>query len=393
VKKNKFKYILRKRQPYNNFTSPPGTTHCQPADGDGRDQPTPHKHCIFLTKHPYFYQIATWFKLKQKKMKKRFYIIGCMLAIGMIVGMTSCQDDLLRKEDFRASETIDMERGELTTFNSVAGTASTPVSAGGITPYIIQGADNKPGDEGDNRTCAEAATACGISSFEFSSDRVNYNGDFDKAFPDGFTVTTNGTYVSWSFSPPDGYCVVNIAVIVKGGPAANVYFYDGPVYADSGLASPVVPGPSGNTAGLSNLTFCYNLEPCNGDEDCWKGETAWTAGPRYTNRGNWAMYTAYEAGKTVNIIAGQHHVAGIAHFSAVVGGKVTITLTLGDDFRLADTRENVKIQGYAKAPSGNPAPGRFANKITVAGSPVVIEVPAADFYGVHMDVEMKVPCD
>jgi hypothetical protein len=126
------------------------------------------------------------------------------------------------------------------------GTPSTPVSDGGITPYIIAGAS-----EGGNRTCEEVGFAF-ATSYAFSSNRVNYDQDgdvFDSDFPTGLTVTvTDDTYVSWSSTFGIG------AVIVKGGNDANVYVYDPQSTSDSGLASP--PNASGNFANLSNITFC-----------------------------------------------------------------------------------------------------------------------------------------
>src|SRR5688572_17275114 len=50
------------------------------------------------------------------------------------------------------------------------------------------------------------------------------------------------------------------AVVVKGGPDANVYFYNPEVTSDTGLHAPV--NPSNNTFfGLSHLLFCYDVEP------------------------------------------------------------------------------------------------------------------------------------
>lgn len=124
----------------------------------------------------------------------------------------------------------------------IAQTPSVPVSAAGVIPMIY------PSDQGGNVTCDQ------VGEYEFDSDRINYNdGVFDAAFPAGLTVNTDGTFVTWSSSFGIG------AVIVKGGNDANVYVYDTPAYGDSGLASPV--NASGNPAGLSNITFCWNPEP------------------------------------------------------------------------------------------------------------------------------------
>jgi hypothetical protein len=52
------------------------------------------------------------------------------------------------------------------------------------------------------------------------------------------------------------------AVIVKGGPDADVYQYDPPseVTADTALHAPVNPN-NNNFYGLSHISFCYDVEP------------------------------------------------------------------------------------------------------------------------------------
>jgi hypothetical protein len=49
------------------------------------------------------------------------------------------------------------------------------------------------------------------------------------------------------------------AVIVKGGPDSNVYFYSPEATGDTGLHAPEVP--SGKWAGLSHISFCYDVGP------------------------------------------------------------------------------------------------------------------------------------
>jgi hypothetical protein len=76
-------------------------------------------------------------------------------------------------------------------------------------------------------------------------------------FPDGFntvTITSDGTFFDWTST-------LGIdAVIVKGGPNANVYIYDPPAeaFSDTGLHSPA--NPSGGFAGISHIEFCYDYE-------------------------------------------------------------------------------------------------------------------------------------
>jgi hypothetical protein len=225
-----------------------------------------------------------------------------------------------------------------------------------------------------------------LGEFEFSSDKYDYeNEDFyDFFLQKGLTVTvTEDTYVTWSYTPPAGMCIVNMAVIVKGTNAANVYIYDFEVYGDTGLASPLA-GNSGTPANLSNLTFCWNLVECE-EEKCYEfqGETAWAGGTRYVTKGNWATYTPYAEGP-VKVFAGQTIEVGTATFSAVVNGEVTITIELTGDWVLEDVDEALKIQGYdVKPPAENPAPGLFA---TYKGNDLTVTVPAFNFYGIHLNV-------
>ncbi len=124
----------------------------------------------------------------------------------------------------------------------------------------------------------------------------------------------------------------------------------------------------------------------------WKEETAWAAGSRYVQPGNWATYTPYVAGSTVDLLAGQTMQAGAVYFSALEGGMVTIAILLNGGWRFApDNPESVKVQDYTDAPSGNPAPGQFDHKAAdIAGSFAVMVVPENNFYGIHVDVEWLV---
>jgi len=130
----------------------------------------------------------------------------------------------------------------------------------------------------------------------------------------------------------------------------------------------------------------------------FKGETAWAANGntpgelRYSQRGNWATYVAY-AEKTTTLFAGQHIDVGSVTFSAPDSGEITITINLSGGWEFADSAGNVKIQDYDKAPSGNPAPGRFAHKNSADStqSSFSISVPLNNFYGVHVNVGQWMP--
>lgn len=73
---------------------------------------------------------------------------------------------------------------------------------------------------------------------------------------------------------------------------------------------------------------------------------------------------------------------------------VEIRIELAECFRFDPLEEeNVKIQGYATAPSGNPAPGGFAHRGFGEDRTFSMMVPLNEFYGVHVDVEREVECE
>jgi hypothetical protein len=218
-------------------------------------------------------------------------------------------------------------------------------------------------------------------------------------FDNTINVTNNdGVFFDWVASSfPLG------AVVVKGGPNANVFAYDSPASADSDLYAPLNPNtvaPS-DTFDISHASFCWNKDEAG---LCYQEETAWGVGRRYVKKGNWAMYVPYESGETVQIrAAGGNGVgmdAGTMTFSAPAGGYVQITIKLTTNFifyydlnnGLED--DNLKVQDYKKAPTTNPAPGRFAWKsmVPVGATEASISVPKNKFYGVHLDLAYQVPC-
>jgi hypothetical protein len=75
-------------------------------------------------------------------------------------------------------------------------------------------------------------------------------------FSDGtltVTVDVNGDVFDWTSN------IGVDAVIVKGGPDANVYFYDPESMGDTGLHAPVNP-QNDMFFGLSHISFCYDVE-------------------------------------------------------------------------------------------------------------------------------------
>ena len=130
------------------------------------------------------------------------------------------------------------------------------------------------------------------------------------------------------------------------------------------------------------------------------GETAWAANGdvplvfRYTKQGNWATYVEYKnVAKTTTLFAGKTIPVGYVDFSAPVDGKINIKVTMNPGWEFEDVAENLKVQDYAKAPSGNPSPGLFAHKKTCDPelNECTITVPQNKFYGVHVNVGQWIP--
>jgi hypothetical protein len=176
----------------------------------------------------------------------------------------------------------------------------------------------------------------------------------------------------------------------NGFPVTIVISFDTPVKSFNYLlkAGSSNGNSGGGCFGLNNVAYSTTHD-CTPPPACYDEDTAWSTGPRYVTRGNWATYTPYVTGGTsANFYAGQNKFAGVANFSAVSGGNVTITITLNPGWSLQEVSNPVKIQGYNAAPSGNPSPGRFASK----GSSLTVTVPEAKFYGVHLDARQAVQC-
>jgi hypothetical protein len=127
---------------------------------------------------------------------------------------------------------------------AVAGAAglymALPASAEHVEPQLVE----------DNPGCDDVAPGTIELKVEDPSSGTSSDG----------TLTVNIDV----FDTPDGQefdWTSNIgvdAVIVKGGPDSNVYFYDPEATADTGLHAP--EGPSGMWAGLSHISFCYDTE-------------------------------------------------------------------------------------------------------------------------------------
>jgi hypothetical protein len=112
-------------------------------------------------------------------------------------------------------------------------------------------------------------------------------------------------------------------------------------------------------------------------------ETAWGAGQLYDHQ--WFTFTPYPGdGGTVDLIAGQFHVAGEIEFTEDGFGNVVISITLFGAWEFADGT-NVHIQGYDDPPSNvNPSPGSFEHKFAASGTTFSSPpIPIQDYFGIH----------
>lgn len=92
-----------------------------------------------------------------------------------------------------------------------------------------------------------------VGSYQRTSGKLD--GDRKRAGTAGpitWTTDATGTYVSWTVSGPHN----GIAIVLKGGEAANVYRYDGGCGSGRRLSCPA--NSSGRPAQLSNITFYWN---------------------------------------------------------------------------------------------------------------------------------------
>jgi hypothetical protein len=240
-----------------------------------------------------------------------------------------------------------------------------------------------PVELGGNLECVDS---------DFSTGRINYDPEtnsFDGVWPEGLTVTvTEGKYISFELVQPfqvDGVCYLVGSVIVKGGPAAERYTFAEGSAGASALASPANRG--GNVPDLSNLTFCFIAVECPVADCKWEEETAYAGNTGFNVYSSGAWWYAFDTanGSPQDIYAGQKKVEGAS--VSYAGGVISIVL--GDNMRLQDGDETVKILGYDELPDSRPASGGGPSSPRIyAGT--LLSVPVADFayYVIHIDVEV-----
>lgn len=190
-----------------------------------------------------------------------------------------------------------------------------------------------------------------------------------------------------------GYLQIGNQTAMNFDPPVTEYMWSQPLpmgwEACGKIEIKLIVGGVGQYVGHANFCeFYYFREVCEDNYECdGPSETAWAEGPRYTEKGNWAMYTEYRANTSVKIWAGQHNLAGTVHFSEVVDGQVTLHFELVDGWMFKNVQESLKIMTYTGIPPAkNPAPGQFSYKYDATGNTFSVTLPAAEYYGIHLDL-------
>lgn len=133
--------------------------------------------------------------------------------------------------------------------------AAYPVSQRGIEPVFF---NDGPGG---NVECDQ------VGNYEFASPRFDNGAQLGGSYgPFTWSTTPDEKFVSWEGVHG------GLAVILKGGPGAHVYYYDASYEWDKELASPLNPG--GKIPELSNITFCWN-PPVDDDPGQWCSPGYW----------------------------------------------------------------------------------------------------------------------
>ena len=243
-------------------------------------------------------------------------------------------------------------------------TASTADGSATLNTATVSAAGNE--DQQATAAVSFSANVIGDNSTTLGDARFSFSqvisADTTQKFDDSFSCSTNlADYTNGQYS----YVVKNIATL---------------------------DGPNTDLEAEATVTVTCKLR--------YSDETATVAGLAWPGA-NWFMYTRCDAANPgpVNLLAGQFYdvgdvsISGTCPTTKTIGpGTNTITITLQNGARLADTSNNVKIHPMGEMPKKFIQPGQYSIKktFTQGTTQMVITVPQAQFYGIHLDVQRVV---
>jgi hypothetical protein len=181
-------------------------------------------------------------------MKRELFALSWILMIGMIVGMTSCQEDELVMKDQSTLLTLDQE-------------ADLTVNTVSVEPVLID-----PWQSGNAESeCEQAGECCSESELSYKFEDWS---EGDRSFGPISITNNDGKNFDWSSNS-----LVSCVIVVRGN-IANVYYY----CPDGALGGTGLTGPG--DFDISHVTFCY-AEP---DEELTVSKTVVTS---FTREHSW----------------------------------------------------------------------------------------------------------
>jgi len=203
-------------------------------------------------------------------------------------------------------------------------------------PLIAQGPGSPSGD-GVQPVVVAGNPECTGYDFGFKPQpEPPPSGTYTFPAPDGVntvTITSDGTYFDWTST-------LSIdAVIVKGGPNANVYTYDPESLDDTGLHSPINPNNNLPYA-ISHIEFCYDYEL----------DVSKTVTPKFTRTYDWSINKSCDGPGSLTLSTGQIYdypfswtasISGHTDSDWKVEGTITIENNTPFDFTISYVTDEI----------------------------------------------------
>jgi hypothetical protein len=221
-------------------------------------------------------------------------------------------------------------------------TATQPAAAASVSPVFVPG----------NPSCADLGYDFGFKPQPEPPPTGTYT------YPDGLNsaaITSDGTYFDWTST------LGVDAVIVKGGPNANVYVYDPESKGDTVLSSPINSN-TGEPFAISHIEFCYDYEV----------DVSKTANTSFKRTYSWTI--AKSADQTaLTLSVGQQFLVnydvtvGATYVDSdwAVNGKITIDNNTPFDATITGVTDAVSGIGNVSVDCGGKVPGVLAKGQTL----------------------------